>query len=182
MHHTLYIIVDAENGKEAMSIADAHIEDWGTENNWRTIIGAIARNGHKTYPTNDTSHHFSLKSTTLASINKYFQRTIRQPQPVWTRLKDMQEFVQKLVDGNFSGKTIRELVADKDKDRFWAFKEFAQEIFAVSRHSAYNDGEKFDVFKHTFRSGDYDEVSVTHADVPEDGTGKLFCVLVDMHT
>ena len=177
MHHKIYLVVQAANGVDAMDTAIAHIEDWGTENNWRSAIGAISQKGTKILAGIQES---SLKGYSIKRINKLFQKKIDKPQPEWTQVREIKPFVQKLVEGNFSGEIIQMLAADND--RFWAFKQFAHEIYASYQHAKYHAGESFDVFKHEYRPYDYDEFSVTHLDVDEDAKGKLFCVIVDMHT
>lgn len=184
MHHTLYLIIQASDPHEAIEAALSHIEDWGTDNNWRTAVGAISqKTGKVTQPKKRESHHFAVAENALKQINEMFQNKINNPVPEWLELDRMKGMIQKLVDGNFSGETIQKMAADKNNS-FWAFKQFAMEIYGVYNHVKYHPNEPFDVFKHEYRPYDYDEISVTHIDVGDEvgEDDDLYCIAIDMHT
>ena len=43
MHNLHYVVVKAETGEEACSEVESSIEDFGNENNWRNICGAVSQ-------------------------------------------------------------------------------------------------------------------------------------------
>lgn len=45
MHNQHILIVNAENGEEAVDEALGRIENWGDDNNWRSAIGALSATG-----------------------------------------------------------------------------------------------------------------------------------------
>ncbi len=44
MHNLHLVVVNAENAKDAMHNAEMAIFEWGNENNWRTMCGAVSEN------------------------------------------------------------------------------------------------------------------------------------------
>ena len=52
MHNLHFILVKANSGEEACKQAENEIIDWGTDNNWRTMCGAVSQD-NEIYNAND---------------------------------------------------------------------------------------------------------------------------------
>lgn len=187
MHHIHYFVVQATDAQAAMDTAEAYLEDWGTENNWRTVVGAFNRRGRKFEPSKPESNHFGMLKRSLSASNKMFQKMLDKISPEWMDYAKTKATIQRLVDSDFSPKTIRQMIAEKNEHNLWGLREFFQQVYAVSNAlTEVKEGEAFNVFKHEFRSYKYDEIGVTHIDYnpdqPDDENYKAFCVLMDIHT
>ena len=42
MHNLHFMIVQANDPKDACNIVETEIQDWGNDNNWRTIAGCVS--------------------------------------------------------------------------------------------------------------------------------------------
>lgn len=69
MHNLHFLVVKAESGKKACSIAENYIMDFGTENNWRTICGAVSEKD-EVYIEDENGYPPDENSNTIAKINE----------------------------------------------------------------------------------------------------------------
>ena len=171
MAHNLHlIVVRAENGEEACDEAESQLFDWGTENNWRTMCGAVNED-NEVYKANEGRYEPDEKSDTIEKINLMVQDLIGN---FW-----MGEEAKKLLK---EGKNIEDMTSNQ----LWSLSKYAldlmeQKILEESRKSMGKpiDGG-FDVLTEIFNSYDYEEFGVTNFST--EGEGKLWVVFCDMHS
>lgn len=188
MHNIHYLVARGDNPQDAMRNAENDIEEWGNENNWRTIIGAISRKGKVFENKSDTSNHFEIKERTLQKINEDFDEKLSQPNWGWGSnpeiIKELKITMSEILATEFEPKAFRLYLQKRGKDKtglsFYHLKNFAYTVDAMAETLAMmGKRKKFDVFKDEYRSWELDEIGVTHLST----SGKfVYCVLLDMHS
>jgi len=175
MHNLHFIVVRANSGEKACQEADALIMDWGTDNNWRTMCGAVSEDnevydaGDGRYEPKDTDY------LTIDAINKC---------------------VEKWIGESFYGETAKEKFSKGETDlskwnavELWSLSKYAKHL---SESYSYKERE-FDILKgDTFYHYEYEECGVTNMvyNMIEDddeamssaGKEKIWIVFCDMHS
>ena len=164
MHNLHFITVKAEDAEDAIGVAETYIEDWGNENNWRTICGCVSED-NKVHNCGDG--RFSPKDTG------------------YTTIKKINKCIQGWLKGNLYSQPAEEKIKKGDVD----FEKWdGQDLFSLRKYAEFleqkneigiADIKEFDVLKHTYYSGQYDECGVTNCDY--DGE-KTFVVFLDIHS
>lgn len=170
MHNLHLIVVKAKTGKEACQNVESEIQDFGDENNWRTICGAVAEDD-KVYIHDKSGRFLPTKDrNTIAKINTMIKG--------WLKGSDFYN--------DEAIKTLKIYLSEKNKPsvikgidwcivRLWA----KQKEEEASFRDIYKNN--VDVLNMSFYEYEYTEVGVTNmVNVSEEG--KLWVVFVDMHS
>lgn len=169
MHNLHFIRVVAETGEDACSTAETFIEDWGNENNWRTICGAVSQD-NEVFDNTDTYGGGRYKPSDTG----------------YTSIEKINEVVDNWTKNTFYGQTAKELIengksiTDFTTHELWSLKEYAKHLYAVKSFQGDDNDKKFDILVDEFRPFDFDECGVTNYD--GDDEGKIWIVFVDMHS
>lgn len=165
MHNPHLIVVKAETGQEAMDIVETEIQDWGNENNWRSICGAV-----------------SEKNEVVTSGEGRFQIN-----ETWNTIKKINEIVLDWMKPSFLAeegeKTISQLINGKIKLEdiepiTWLnIGQYAE--FMWEKGNAV-PAEKFNVLKDSYFEWKFTDCGVTHLNIDNDGC--LWVVIVDFHS
>jgi len=172
MHNLHFIVVKADTGEDACSEAESFLMEWGNENNWRTMCGAVSED-NEVFDAKDGRYRPDEDCNTIAKINKYVE--------AW--MKD--EF--------FSTTAKKKLARGKKVENFTThelyslekYAKFLYEVKSLKQTKTYlrKEGQKvsrnFNVLQDNFFAYSYDECGVTQTD---DGEGKIWVVFCDMHS
>ena len=129
MHNLHFILVKANSGEEACKQAETEIIDFGTDNNWRTMCGAVSQD-NEVYDAGDGRYRpVESDMTTIDQIN---------------------EVVSEWIKANFYGGIAKEKL-DKGETNFnewdahelWSLSKYARHL---SEAHSYKDRE-FDILK-----------------------------------
>lgn len=173
MHSLHFIVVRAESGEEACSEAESYIEDWGSENNWRTMCGAVSED-NVVYLSGEGRFQPDTNSDTIAKINKLVNS--------WLKVSHYGQTAKNLLA---KGKKVETF----NSQQAWSLKEYAEFLIQKShlkqrKKFQKEKGEKvsrsFNVLKDTWFEGHYDENGVTECTY--ENHGKLWVVFCDMHS
>jgi hypothetical protein len=173
MHNLHLVVVRAESGEDACSEAESFLMDWGNENNWRTMCGAVSQD-NEVYKASEGRHEPDENTNTIAKINKMVRG--------WFKSYIYSETAKKLLA---KGKKV-ENFNTQELYSLEKYAKFLYEIKSIKQTKAYRrkNGEKvsnqFNVLEDNFYAFSYDECGVTQTDNDDDG--KLWVVFVDMHS
>ena len=165
MHNLHFILVKANSGQEACKQAENEIIDWGTDNNWRTMCGAVSQD-NEIYNANDG--RYEPKDTdyqTIEAINNVVSQ--------WTK-------------ENFYGGIAKEKIDKGEMDfsqwvahELWSLSKYARHL---SEAYSYKDRE-FDILKgDTFYACEFSECGVSDFCYDTDESEKIWVVFCDMHS
>lgn len=172
MHNLHYVVVNAESGEDACNMVESEISEWGNENNWRSIGGAVSSN-NEVYivPTTESwgmSRWTPEPNHTIDMINEQVEKWL-EPEQYY---KDQ---FNKCVAG--------EAVNPFD---WYGAKKYCNHMFELAQTKHFMKEGKFDVLQNNFFEWSLDECGVTHIDSSQleddDPTLKQYVVFVDMHS
>jgi hypothetical protein len=164
MHNLHFILVKAISGEEACKKAENEIMDFGTENNWRTMCGAVSQD-NEVYNAGDG--RYEPKDTDYQSIE-----AINNAVDKWTK-------------DSFYGETAK-IKFDKGETNLdewnpielWSLSKWAEHL---SEAHSYKE-RSFNVLEDTFFSYKYDECGVSDCIWSGEDGDKIWIVFVDMHS
>lgn len=165
MHNLHFIVVKASSGQEACREAENQIIDWGTENNWRIMCGAVSEDG-EVYDAQDG--RYRPKDTDYLTIDA------------------INEAVKGWLSESFYGATAKEKL---DKGEINLDEWNAVELWSLSKYARhlsesypYKERE-FDILKEdTFYAYQFDECGVTNLCYNSEDGDKTWIVFCDMHS
>ena len=172
MHNLHFIVVKAETGKDACDEAESFISDWGNENNWRTMCGAVSED-NEVFDAKDGRYRPDEDTNTIAKINKHIQAWLKDD--FWSITAKKKLASGKKVE-NF---TTNELYSLKKYAEFLYEVKIFKQVKAYRRKEGEKISRKFNVLEDNFFAHTYDECGVTQA---EQGEGKTWVVFCDMHS
>jgi len=165
MHNLHFILVRANSGEEACKQAENEIMDFGTENNWRTMCGAVSEDNEVF---NAGDGRYEPKDTDYQSIDK------------------INECVNEWIKSSWYGETAR-LKFEKGETNLSEWNEM--ELWSLSKYAehlseAHPFRERpFDCMKDDcFFSYKYDECGFTDLTHSASDGDKIWIVFVDMHS
>jgi hypothetical protein len=164
MHNLHLVVLKAEDAQDACDTVESQIEDYGNENNWRTICGCVSED-NEVYIHDKSGRYPPEANETIESINAMVRKWVNS-------------------EGSFSGAAIAKLKKEPDFTKWtdslalWSLGKYVDEL----RYKAELNGEEFDVLQHSYANGVYDECGVTQLDVWEEEDTKTYVVFVDMHS
>ena len=161
-HNIHYFHLFAENAEDACNIVENEILEWGNENNWRTVLGAIDRNGVKFENEKDTS------SWEIPNSFAEIEKEILEERDVSDY--EIQEF-KKLID--------KYLTSGKLSESEWSMLGYYAKLF--------EDEASLDKFSlddwDTFRAYEYDSPGLTNIEYGPDHDGlQDYIIYIDMHS
>ena len=165
MHNLHFFVVKAETGEEAMDITETEIEDWGSEDNWRTICGAVSEKDEVVIA-NDGRYPPSAETNTIEKINNVVRN--------WMGKSDFGDGGRKILKKVALGKRKLERIKTQG---WWEIKEYAE---YMRQRKCSVPIKKFNVLKNEFYPYEYDQMGVTHSILENDGI--LWVVFIDMHS
>jgi len=165
MHNLHLLVVIAETGKEACDSAEAWLEEWGTENNWRCMCGAVSQDDEVFVPADAGRFPPDDNDNTIEKINKMVAGWVNAE--AWTK-----SYFDKLMAG-------KEEMTSQD---WWGVKDYAKHMVekTASKDSNIDVLDGFSYFEYS-----YDEIGVTQLDNGDGTVGegeKKWVVFVDMHS
>ena len=172
MHNLHYIVVNAESGQDACDIVESQITEWGNENNWRTIGGAVASDNEV----------YIVPQTTTWGGSRW------TPEPNHT-IDMINEQVEKWLEPDkYYKDQFDKCVGGENINTFdWhGAKKYCEHMFELLQTKHFMKEGKFDVLQNNFFEWSLDECGVTHIDISQlednDPTLKQYVVFVDMHS
>ncbi len=172
MHNIHFIVTSAESPEDACSNVECAIEDWGNENNWRTIIGCISENDHVYISEKDSRFENSLNEfNTINKLNK--------------ELHDYISF-----DPTEILNTVQETITrynNKEKihpAQFYMAREAMNKMYQKAHHINSEGNISFNILEDEVYAWTFDEFGVTHIDVIGNNHEdvKKYIVVIDMHS
>lgn len=166
MHILHFVTVRAESAQDAMSTVETEIVDYGNENNWRSICGAVSEDNEVTI--GDKDGLFVPKpDTTIESINAVVRELLKRPP---ANAENGLELIKKVAAGE-----------QIENHEWWNIGQYAERQYEVAGR-----GDDYDILQDEdgLYRGQYDTQGVTPIDdggFEEEGT-KLYVVFVDMHS
>lgn len=166
-HNLHFIVTKAESPKDACRDVENYIEDWGNDNNWRTIMGCISEDDELFQY--DESHKYDWDNTgTIAKINELMKGYI-EFDPT-----DGLNMVSELIDDYKNG--------NKPSGLKWLLcREFINILYHKAPYMK-EGGVEFNVLENEIWEYQYDEQGVTHTGLNHDQNMKKYVVFVDMHS
>ena len=165
MHNLHFILVRANSGEQACQDAENQIIDWGNDNNWRTMCGALSED-NEVYDAGDGRY--------------------RPHETEYTNIDAINQGVKKWIGESFYGATAKEKL-DKGENNLSEWN--ALELWSLSKHAkhlseAYDYKEKeFDILNgNTFYAYCFDECGVTDLTYEGEESEKIWIVFIDMHS
>jgi len=163
MHNIHFLTIKANSPKEACQNAEYAIEDWGTDNNWRRIMGCISEKD-EVYKYDESSHYDFYHYNTIEKLNKLMNNHLKfDPLKYLVKVKG----------------TIELFLSGEDVHQYdwYTCKEIMN---AMYEKSPWLDKE-FDILNDECYSWKLDEFGTTKLDSYDDGE-TTYVVLVDMHS
>jgi hypothetical protein len=178
MHNLHLIRVRAESPKEACSMAERFIEDFGNENNWRSIGGCVSEN-NEVYDRDEMYGSRWRPSYTDDKGNKPYGNIRALNESIIETIKSNRDsyYGKELVDDIDSGKVRLSDVTDTHK--LYQLGKFIENQKAIAYLGEGFDIDTFNILEHDYKEYQYTEFGVT--DCYEEGGDKTYIVLVDMH-
>jgi hypothetical protein len=166
MHNLHFILVRASSGEKACQDAENQIIDFGTDNNWRTMCGAVSED-NEVYDAGDGRY--------------------RPHETEYTTIEQINQAVKGWLSESFYGATAKEKLGKGETNldewnavELWSLSRYAKHL---SEAHSYKDRE-FDILKEdVFYAYEYEECGVTNLCYnSEDDGQKIWIVFVDMHS
>ena len=162
MHNLHFIVVQAENPKDAVSEAENMISDWGNENNWRCFGGCVSED-NEVYVYDAHSRWTPEPNHTIEMINKQVEDWLEPNQ---------------YSKGQFDKCVSGDIESPFD---WYGAKKYCEHMFQRSSHGK----DTFDVLRDDFFDWHFNECGVTQmytSQLEDDNpTNKKYVVFVDMH-
>lgn len=172
MHNLHFIVVKAKTGKDACNEAETFLIDWGNENNWRTMCGAVSED-NEVFDAKDGRFRPSEDCNTIAKINKYVEGWMKED---FYSITAKNKLARGKKVENF---TANELYSLEKYAKFLYEIKILKQVKAYRRKEGEKVSRKFNVLEDYFFSNSYDECGVTQS---EQGEGKIWVVFCDMHS
>lgn len=170
MHNLHLVVTKADNAQDACDYVESQIQDFGNDNNWRTICGCLSSKGKAHDQTDPLSGRWSPhhnEFNTLAKLNKMVEGWMKpdyESQTAREKIKKGQT--------NFSTWNTGDLAS---------LKRYVSELQQIAKLKQSKKGKVvkgFNVLKDELYPYQYTEMGVTQME----GDGKeTFVVFVDMH-
>jgi len=168
MHNLHFIVCNADSGEEACLVAAGYVGDWGDEDNWKTMCGAISEK-NEIYDAKDGRNR-PLADDTINFLNKMVG--------CWARDNRYEEDAMNFMNALVGGAAAR---PDKlNSQDAWALKRYAERLYQTIDLMKELKGKPYNIFKHSFFAWKFDENGVTN--FVENEKGKKWVVFMDMHS
>jgi hypothetical protein len=186
MAHNLHLmVVKATSGQDACNIVENEIIDFGDDNNWRTVCGAISEKNEVHI---EEENGWMEDMETVKKINAEIRRSISFSDNEGNH-DSGRDLLNALIKGE---KTTKDL----GKYDWYNIKNFANDMSSRLEHDGRDLAKDFDILKgDDYKFGHYDEFGVTQFmggeedDEPKTKKGKKaktknkkWIVFIDMHS
>lgn len=175
MAHNLHLfVVKADSAEDACNTVEAEVEGWGTENNWRTICGAVSDTG-LIYIVEDWSPE--TWSISFQGINNYVQEHLSNFEDKEQILALLQRHIKNSLPN--SVKFILDETNPKEEpltSQDW----FLIKLYVEHMEELVKFKKPFNIEEDSFHSGEYDNFGVTQLGYDEGE--HLYVVFMDMHS
>lgn len=159
--HSLHLVrLKAESHSDAYSIVEDYLFDWGSENNWFTILGShckedksFSKSFDEKFVTKDELLNNSDRFNSLSNISDYYKEAFEKV-------------------ANFKGTVLVE-----PTDWLLALNHCKEQ----HERALLSDPDKIDIWSDTFYDGSIDENGITELYTGADSQ-LTFIVVVDMHS
>jgi hypothetical protein len=153
MHNLHLVVTKADSPIAACKNAESYISDYGTENNWRTICGAIDAKTDEKYICDSSGRYLPGEKDTVISLNNLIRNHIQGI------LKESFDF------------------SKNQTHSYWY--ELINWAKAKKAVSYLGNPAEYNILEESFREWELDEFGVTHTDYE----GKnIYIVFIDMHS
>ncbi len=168
MHNLHYVIIKATSHEEAWSEVESYIQDWGNENNWRTICGSVREDG-ETKSSGEGRFCPTQGEDTIESINRDLLDDIKS---VNLYGQTGFEALQKMEKGEMK-------LSDLTTNDWWSLREYAKHKY----YGSVINTDDFNLLECEYKEYKYDEFGVTHCNYGNfDEEAMKYVVFVDMHS
>jgi hypothetical protein len=166
-HNLHFVVTKASSPKEACDDVRNYIEDWGNDNNWRTIMGCVSEDD-EVYQDEKPDRYVWDDTATIEGINNLMRSEIDfDPNQGF-------DIVLELINNYKNGK-------DPGAPKWFLAKQFMEIMYQKSPHL--KDGKvNFNILEDSIWDHKYDEQGVTHTGYNSDQDMKKYVVFVDMHS
>ena len=158
MHNLHFIVVEAEDFEEASEEAMSQMDEWGNDNNWRSVVGVLKKVGDKyiTSKENDTKN----KEYNTATIKQILLNEVN-------------------IKKSLSEKEVFDINNDVDTTKAYLAASIFETIFfkTISKLDS-----NFDIWKGVFRDYQFDYVGLTNTVSSDTSDEFMFIVVIDMHS
>ncbi len=164
MHNLHFIVLHANSGAEACERATTFISDWGNENNWREMCGAVSQS-NSVYSTGEGRYQ-PKENMTIDDCNNIYK----------TWFAD-EGYGNVAADKFRAGETN---IYEWDNYELWSLKHLAE--YLCQTHGRGGSAIGFDVLRDNFYYCHFDHTGVTQVDDYIHEGGERWVVFVDMHS
>lgn len=159
MHNLHYIVVSARSHKEAVQFAESQIDDFGNENNWRTVFGAVDSKGKIVLT--DTDARWNEQDLALDEIKKTIDELMNYKPDASTT------------------KVLTKLKANKSLNPMeW----YLVQRHAETMHEVSANKKPLDIWRDNFRYMELSEVGITNLVGNETPKNTMYICGLDMHS
>lgn len=162
MHNLHLAVVKAESAKEACNYVESEISDFGNENNWRTICGAVSE-ANEVFINDKDGGYPPEADQTIESINAMVKQWFNDD--TYTLAAK-----EKIANGETD-------FTKWNSNELWQLKMYAEQLHELC--DIPKDG--FNVLENTYYDYQYDQCGVTNM-VNAEEEGQLYVVFIDMHS
>lgn len=178
MHNLHILVTDATSPEEAYDKVESCIQDWGNENNWRTICGSVSRVG-EIHSTNEgrycPNRVLGADSNSVAFIKDAVgvtqaEKNLNALQGIlrgWMTMPQDTTELQQIAADMFSGKPVESF-------NLYQLKEYV--LLQYAKASSPTDN----IWGSSFREWELAECGVTQ--LVDDHAQQLYAVFLDMHS
>lgn len=185
-----YLIINANTAQEAMDAVLSDVVEWGTEDNYKHIVGAIDTNGVKYAPETPVYYWNSadLEETNLELIHSKIAGILDPFADIANHASTKAEILS-LLSHITNG--IRDGKADWDVMKEFTFSQGARiqrlgqrffDTIQALEDMGIKDPASFSIWEHTFRSWQLDEYGVTDLRGSKEFGENDYCVLLWVHS
>ena len=164
MHNLHLVRVKANSGQEACEGVESAIMDFGNENNWRCICGAVSED-NEVYDAGEGRYRPNESDLTTIDL--------------------LNDCVNKWIESCFYGSVAKEKFEKNETNldewnahELWSLSKYAEHLSEAVEYKE----KSFDVLKDVFFSYKYDECGVTDLEWSVGDGDKTWIVFVDMHS
>lgn len=166
MHNLHYVRTWAESPIEACQQVETYIQNWGDENNWRSIGGCVGEDG-TVFISDSDARYCPEKEDTIERIAQKMQDFLDYP------------------DSGYKAAFEEAAQSSDPKKLDWLVwyraKKYCEHMTEVKYGRP--EGSSFNIREDTVHDGEYAQFGIsTDYDHPEEEDFKMYIVYVDMHS
>ena len=166
MHNLHLIVCSADSAQEACDFVEDLIDDWGTENNWKTICGCVSEN-NEVYD--------------VDIIDEKLKGRYCPTDTGFVSIPLINKFLDEVVNSNQYDDIIEKLKTETDLTKWEKL-----DLFCLGKYvrKVFEKPIDIDVFKINYYQYEYDEVGITNWILDNETTRSQtkYVVFLDMHS